>query len=123
MSENRMTTDTERGRKLLEARRDRIVTHTNVEPVGIDEFRAFLDLALAADRRRQAEDQLIAVKDNKSAHAPDYGALLAAHTAVTDAHGAVNDSLDALLAHLAGGGRHERSATTDGAGMIGDDRA
>jgi hypothetical protein len=47
-----MTTDTERGRKLLEARRDRIVTHTNVEDVRIKEFKAFIDLALAVDQMR-----------------------------------------------------------------------
>jgi hypothetical protein len=71
-----MTTDTERGRALLEARRDRIVTHTNVEDVRISEFRAFIDLALAVDQMR-----LMDVVTNE-----------------------VDAALDALLAHLAGEG-------------------
>jgi hypothetical protein len=92
MSENRMTTDTERGRKLLEARRDRIVTHTNVEPVGTDEFRAFIDLALAACRRRSAEE--VFVRDANRRIFADLVSMKAS----------VDAALDALLTHLAGEG-------------------
>jgi hypothetical protein len=89
-------TDTERGRALLEARRDRIVTHTNVEPVGIDEFRAFIDLALAADRRRQAR---IAGHACNGAECRDHYV-----TVGIQAEDDEDAALDALLAHLAGEG-------------------
>jgi hypothetical protein len=86
-------TNTERGlTELLEARRNRIVTHTNVEPVGVDEFRAFIDLALAADRRRQAEE--VFVRDANRRIFADLVSMKAS----------VDAALDALLTHLAGEG-------------------
>jgi hypothetical protein len=93
-----MATDTERGlTELLEARRNRIVTHTNVEDVRIKEFRAFIDLALAADRRRQAEDACSDRFNNDH----DYDDCM-------ESFGLdpleVNAALDNLLAHLAGEG-------------------
>jgi hypothetical protein len=87
-------TDTERGRALLEARRDRIVTHTNVEDVRIKEFRAFIDLALAADRRRQAYAETMVTRTADTFH--DTIALYQQARADEDA------ALDKLLAHLAG---------------------
>jgi hypothetical protein len=89
-------TDTERGRALLEARRDRIVTHTNVESVGVAEFRAFIDLALAADRRRQAR---IAGHACNGAECRDHYV-----TVGIQAEDDEDAALDALLAHLAGEG-------------------
>jgi hypothetical protein len=99
-----MTTDTERGRALLEARRDRIVTHTNVEPVGIDEFRSFIDLAIASDRRRQAAEHLDRVNNDTPLDGYPSSAVEVAASAFLDALHAENRSLDALLAHLAGEG-------------------
>jgi hypothetical protein len=88
-------TDTERGlTELLEARRERIVTHTNVESVGTDEFRAFIDLALAADRRRQAYAETMVARTADTFH--DTIALYQQARADEDA------ALDKLLAHLAG---------------------
>jgi hypothetical protein len=96
--EDRMTTDTERGlTELLEARRARIVTHTNVESVGVAEFRAFIDLALAADRRRQAIAECKQRDPNTEAWSW-YLELVRQYEAAEDA------ALDKLLAHLAGEG-------------------
>jgi hypothetical protein len=93
-------TDTERGlTELLEARRERIVTHTNVESVGTDEFRAFIDLALAADRRRQAEDEM---RHREEKWTSDGWVEWRYREGVADKE--LRAALDALLAHLAGEG-------------------
>jgi hypothetical protein len=101
--------DTERGlTELLEARRDRIVTHTNVEPVGIDEFRAFIDLALAALDAGpfpivSGDDYVLAYCQHCGEHSGSFSHAEFDHA--DDCPGVrMANSLDTLLDHLAGEG-------------------
>jgi hypothetical protein len=61
MSENRMTTDTERGRALLaemKKQAEGAVHNRALILLRKPEYDLLIDLALAADRRRQAEDEM-----------------------------------------------------------------
>jgi hypothetical protein len=96
--------DTERGRALLEARREQLlrcqsasVTERAKETYAYDI--ALIDLALAVDRRRQAETVI------RELHTQDImGHPSEVYHALEDATAAEDDALDALLAHLAGEG-------------------